>query len=228
LDADDVWKENHLEVIVELIDKYPSCGVFATSYYFQKEKMEPSTPILPNRFSFTGENGIMTNYYEMASGTDFPIHMSSYAVRRSVMNEMGGFPVGIPSGEDIITLARLFAICDFAYSKLPTSVYYILYETKNDRPIQMMRPLDKMFDKLLADAAHRKDVRRFVSSWYKRRMVGAIYAHHYGLMLHEFFKSLRIFPFQKKLYTSMLATFFSIWTGKDLYSINQQLKNRKK
>src|SRR5574344_1047459 len=36
LDADDVWKENHLSVIAELIDKYPACGVFATSYYFQK------------------------------------------------------------------------------------------------------------------------------------------------------------------------------------------------
>ncbi len=228
LDADDVWKENHLSVIAELIDKYPACGVFATSYYFQKESMAPSTPILPNRFTFTGDNGVLTNYYEMASGTDFPIHMSSYAVRRSEIKKTGGFPVGIPSGEDIITLARLFAVCDFAYSKQPTSVYYILYETKNARPIQMMKPLDKIFDRLLIDAAHRKDVRRFVASWYKRRMVGAIYAHRYGLMLRAFYQSLRIFPFQKKLYTSMLVTFFSVWTGKDLYSINQQLKNRKK
>ena len=33
LDADDEWKENHLEVIAGLIRKFPECGVFGTSYY---------------------------------------------------------------------------------------------------------------------------------------------------------------------------------------------------
>ncbi len=228
LDADDEWKENHLDVIVDLIQEFPSCGVFATSYYFLKKGIAPSTPILPNKFNFNGEKGIMDNYYEMAAGTDFPIHMSSFAVRKKDIQSIDGFPIGIPSGEDIITLARLFAICDFAYSKIPTSIYYILYETKNERPIQKMQPLDVAFDSLLTTAAQRKGVRQFVSSWHKRRMVGAIYAHHYKLMFHEFCKAFLIHPFQKKLYTSMLITFFSVWTGKDLYSINQKLKRRKK
>lgn len=228
LDADDEWKENHLAVIVDLIKKYPSCGVFATSYYFLKESIAPSTPILPNKFNFDGEEGIMDNYYEMAAGTDFPIHMSSFAVSKKDILRIDGFPIGIPSGEDIITLARLFAVCNFAYSKIPTSIYYILYETKNERPIQKMQPLDIAFDALLTTARKRKGVRQFVSSWHKRRMVGAIYAHHYKLMIHEFCKAFLIHPFQKKLYTSMLVTFFSVCTGKDLYSINQKLKRRKK
>lgn len=228
LDADDEWKENHLAVIIDLIQQFPSCGVFATSYYFLKKGIAPSTPILPNKFNFNGEEGIMDNYYEMAAGTDFPIHMSSFAVRKEEIQRIDGFPIGIPSGEDIITLARLFAICDFAYSKIPTSIYYILYETKNERPIQKMQPLDVAFDSLLTTAAQRKGVRQFVSSWHKRRMVGAIYAHHYKLMFHEFCKAFLIHPFQKKLYTSMLITFFSAWTGKDLYSINQKLKRRKR
>lgn len=228
LDADDEWKENHLAIIASLIEKYPSCGVFATSYYFLKKGIAPSTPILPYRFSFEGEEGIMDNYYEMAAGTDFPIHMSSFAVRKTEIQKIEGFPIGIPSGEDIITLARLFTVCDFAYSKVPTSIYYILYETKNERPIQKMQPLDIAFDSLLTTAAQRKGVRQFVSSWHKRRMVGAIYAHRYRLMFHEFGKAFLIHPFQKKLYTSMLITFFSVWTGKDLYSINQKLKRRKR
>ncbi|MFA6873908.1 MAG: glycosyltransferase family A protein, partial [Bacteroidaceae bacterium] len=37
LDADDEWKENHLAIIASLIEKYPLCGVFATSYYFLKK-----------------------------------------------------------------------------------------------------------------------------------------------------------------------------------------------
>lgn len=228
LDADDEWKENHLQVIAGLLKKYPDCDVFGTSYYYAKEGMPLSTPILPQRFTFSGEEGIMDNYYEMASGTDFPIHMSSYAVRKAAIDKIGGFPVGIPSGEDIITLARLHAICNFAYSKLPTSVYYLLYEEKNDRPIQMKNPLDKAFDALLTEASHRKGVRRFVSSWHKRRMVGAIYAHNYKLMIREFFTALSICPLQKKLYTSLLVSFFSVCTGKDLYSINQALTKKKR
>lgn len=228
LDADDEWTDNHLSIIAALISKYPTCGVFATCYYFLKGEQQPSLPILPPHFTFDGKDGIMDNYFEMASGTDFPTNMSSFAVRKTEIQKVGGFPVGIPSGEDVITLAKLFSICDFAYSKLPTSVCYLCYELKNERPIQMMKPLDLEFDKLLVTASHRKDVRLFVSSWHKRRMVGAIYARHYQLMMQKFFKALRIYPANKKLYTSMLAAFFSVCTGKDLYSINQALKSKKK
>ena len=228
LDADDEWKENHLEVIAGLIRKFPECGVFCTSYYYTRENTSPATPILPVPFTFSGEEGIIDNYYEMASGTDFPIHMSSYAVRKREIQKIGGFPVGIPSGEDVITLARLHAVCDIAYSKLPTSIYYLIYEGKNIRPVLMNNPLDEAFDRLFKEASHRKGVRRFVSSWHKRRMVGAIYAGNYLLMCREFFIAFRLYPLQRKLYTSLLLSFFSRCTGKDLYSINRILNKKKR
>ncbi|MEG1685633.1 MAG: glycosyltransferase [Bacteroides sp.] len=227
LDADDEWKENHLAVIVELIHKYPKCGVFGTSYYFVKENSNPTTPILPNHFTFKEEQGIMDNYYEMSSGVDFPIHMSSYAVRKKHIQQIGCFPIGIPSGEDIITLARLHTICDFAYSKCPTSLYYLIYEGKNLRPLQAIKPIDAFFNSLLIQAAHRKGVRLFVSSWHKRRMVSALYAHNYPMIFKEFCIAFRLYPFQKKLYTSLLITIFSICSGKDLYTINSKLFKRK-
>lgn len=39
LDADDEWLPNHLEVIHQLAECYPECGVFGTSY-FLKERMK--------------------------------------------------------------------------------------------------------------------------------------------------------------------------------------------
>lgn len=72
LDADDEWKENHLEVIAGLIRKFPECGVFGTSYYYTRENTSPATPILPVPFTFSGEEGIIDNYYEMASGIRLP------------------------------------------------------------------------------------------------------------------------------------------------------------
>ena len=58
----------------------------------------------------------------------------------------------------------------------------------------MNNPLDEAFDRLFKEASHRKGVRRFVSSWHKRRMVGAIYAGNYLLMCREFFIAFRLYP----------------------------------
>ena len=33
LDADDFWYENHLSQMKRLLDSFPECGLFATSYY---------------------------------------------------------------------------------------------------------------------------------------------------------------------------------------------------
>lgn len=184
LDADDQWTDNHLEIIAGLIKKYPRCGVFGTSYYFCRPGKKPFLPVLPDRFAFDGTDTILDNYFEMASGVNPPLHMSSYAVRKQSIEAFGGFPTGIPAGEDIITLARLHATCDIAYSKHPTSIYYLNpSEGKKIRPILWHNPIDQMFDELLRTAAHRKGVRRYVSSWHKGRMVGAFFAHHYRLAI---------------------------------------------
>lgn len=136
LDADDQWTDNHLEIIAGLIKKYPRCGVFGTSYYFCRPGKKPFLPVLPDRFAFDGTDTILDNYFEMASGVNPPLHMSSYAVRKQSIEAFGGFPTGIPAGEDIITLARLHATCDIAYSKHPTSIYYLNpSEGKKIRPI---------------------------------------------------------------------------------------------
>ena len=229
LDADDQWTANHLEIITRLIEKYPQCGVFGTSYYFCRPGKEPFLPLLPDGMNFNGDDAVLDNYFKMASGINPPLHICSYAVRKQRIEAFGGFPVGIPAGEDIITLARLHATCDIAYSKHPTSVYYLNpSEGKKVRPVLWHNPIDKMFDELLHTAAHRKGVRRYVSSWHKGRMVGAFFAHRYRLAAREFFTAMRIFPFQKKLYTALLVTLYALWSHRDLYDINQSILQKQK
>ena len=125
-DADDIWEPNHLEILAELAIRYPECGVYATSYYTRKNNHAPTLPHVYGQFPFDGNCGILSNYYKIASGTEFPIQMSSLSVRKKYMKEIGGFPVGIRRAEDIITIARLFAVCDFAYSRIPTTTYVLI------------------------------------------------------------------------------------------------------
>lgn len=225
LDADDEWLPNHLGSIMYLYKNYPQCGVFGTSYYIKKEGESMHLPQLPDKLTFKTPQGILDNYFEMASGTDFPMQTSAYAVRKEIIRRIGGFPEGIPSGEDIITLARLQAVCDFAYDTTPTSIYHLTTgENKSRRPILKKDPLDEMFDELYQKARHKKGIRLFLSSWHKRRMSGAILAHKYILGLREFWKAFCILPLQKKLYTSLAVTLFSSITGISLYDINKHLK----
>lgn len=222
LDADDVWEKNHLEVLSALIDKYPQCGIFGTSYYLCRPGGTPTLPQLPAPYSFNGEDGVMDNYFVLSSGINPPLHMSSFCVRKEHLMAIGGFPVGIPAGEDTLTLARLYARCNIAYSCLPTSIYYLYpMEGKKPRPSLWYTPVDALFDALLQEAAHRKGVRRYVSSWHKGRMVGAVLSGQYKLALREFRIAFTLFPWQKKLYTALLAALYARHTQRSLYEINQ-------
>ena len=222
LDADDEWLPSHLEEINKLSTAFPQCGVFGTAYYIQRGN-EPRT--LPHIYKCPQQACVLTNYFEVASGADFPMQTSAYAVRKEAMLAIGGYPVGIPSGEDILTMARLQTVCDFAYSPTPTSVYYLTADaTKSKRFILWNDPLDGLFEDVYRKAKHKTGCRLFLSAWYKRRMTGAILAHKYALGGKMFFKAFCVMPFQKKLYTSAAATLLSAFTGMSLYDINKKLK----
>lgn len=224
LDADDLWMPHHLTDVARLIDLYPSCGVFGTSYRYGVAGESLYSPMFYAPPCFEGERGILANYYEVASGAHYPIAMSSLCVKKEALQAIGGFPVGIPSGEDIYTLARLFAVVDFAYTLHPSTVYYHTPgDTKNARPVHLSNPLDKRFDALLHEAAHRKGVRRYVSSWYKQRMAKALLARQYGAAARAFGKAFVTYPFQRKLYTSLLVCLYALASGRSLHSINRQL-----
>ncbi len=227
LDADDEWEPNHLEIIHHLIEKFPSCGLFGTCYSMQRGDEAKTLPILSrNKFPFSDNEGIIDNYYELAFGINAPLHMSSFAVRKELIERIGGFPAGIKSGEDLITIARLHALCDFAYSLEPTVNVCLNSTGKNQRPVIEDEPLNACFDALLTTARRRKGVRKFVSGWHKNRMVRAIYQRIPRLVLKEFYNTLRIYPFQYKVYTAFILTTISVLSGKDLYSINRFIKRK--
>lgn len=225
LDADDEWDANHLETILYLYHKYPQCGVFASSYRMSANN-EIIYPPLSSKIKFK-DDGILYNFYEVASGAYLPIHTNTYAVRKDIITSIGGYPVGIPSGEDILTIARLNAVCDFAYTKKATATYYLHNETsKSERPVLRNDPLDRLFYENYKKSKNKKGARLFLSSWHKRRMSKALTLHKYGIALEHFIKALTIMPFQKKLYTSFIVSTLSAVTGKSIVELNKFFNNK--
>lgn len=82
LDADDEWKPEYLVTQYQLSLKYPECSVFACNYEFRDVEGKV-TPTIIRKLLFTGEDGILSNYFEVACCSHPPICSISIMVKNS-------------------------------------------------------------------------------------------------------------------------------------------------
>lgn len=122
LDADDRWKPEYLQTQYELTLQYPECSVFACNYEFVDAQGQVK-PTIIRKLPFSGEHGVLNNYFEVASCSHPPICSISIMVRKAAIQSIGGFPPGIKSGEDLLTWARLACQNQIAYIRIPLAQY---------------------------------------------------------------------------------------------------------
>lgn len=79
--------------------------------------------IILNGLSFDGGEGVLDNYFIVASNSNPPIWSSAVCVDKELLKQIGGFPVGITSGEDLLTWARIVLSTDFAFTKKVTATF---------------------------------------------------------------------------------------------------------
>ena len=122
LDADDEWLPEYLATQYGLYQKYPECSVYACNYEFRDSEGKV-TPTIIRKLSFEGEDGILSNYFEVASCSHPPLWTSAVVVKKSAIQAIGGFPIGIKSGEDLLTWARLAVSGAIVYSRKSLAVF---------------------------------------------------------------------------------------------------------
>lgn len=183
LDADDEWKPEYLATQYHLFQKYPDCSVFACNYEFRNIEGKV-TPTIIRKLPFTGEDGILSNYFEVASCSHPPLWTSAIVVKKQAIQAVGGFPVGIKSGEDLLTWARLAIQNNIAYCCCPMAIY----NTRNEqeRPLSDLRrtappDLRSVKDEVgivlqhlykgHRDDGQKKQLAMYVAFWYKMRAV---------------------------------------------------------
>lgn len=170
LDADDLWHPEYLERQAELIASFPTAAVFASNYEFRKPDGTTSLPIV-NGLGFNSSDGLMTNYFEVASRSHPPLWTSAVVVRKSALLEVGGFPVGVRSGEDLLTWARLAARVGIAYSRRPLAVFNVEGYAVSEKPKRVPADDDVVGRELLQikrDFAP-KGISKYISHWHKMR-----------------------------------------------------------
>lgn len=205
LDADDEWMPGFLEAIKSLSQEFPQCQVLATSYILHDLQGERRN-IIVRRLPFTGNNGLLTNYFEVAAHSNPPFCSISIAVKKDVMLGIGGFPEDVHSGEDLVTWAKLACRAEIAYSVTPMAVYRLNPPTVIDRRKDSLTQPDKVpgyLNVLKRDCPGQKvrHIRQFIGSWHKMRASIFLNVRNDRLnALKEIIKSIFAYPFSLKIY----------------------------
>lgn len=121
LDADDRWGAGHLANLQRLVEEFPDAILYATAYRLVYESGEGRRVRLRDG---TRARSIMADYFAESVDYEVPVCASGVAVRKSDLQLVGGFPIGVHNGEDLMTWARLACLGAIAYSTEPTSFVY--------------------------------------------------------------------------------------------------------
>lgn len=119
LDADDEWKSDYLERIHSLYQKYPAAAIYATNYSVIEKEGKSYTLNYPG---IDFEEGLIKNYFYSAY-TFTPLWTSAVCVRKTIFQQMGGFPTNIRNGEDLELWCRIALKYPIAYINKPLAVY---------------------------------------------------------------------------------------------------------
>lgn len=205
LDADDEWKPEHLQTLVGLVEKYPQCGAYSTNYEFKQGDKVKQTIL--NKIPFEGDDGVLTNYFEVASCSHPPVWTSAVCIKKSLLNEIGGFPVGIKSGEDLLTWALIAIKTGIAFSRIPTSAF-CLGDDERAQPRRRHVEEDPVGD-ILTDIYRHNDViglKSYIARWHKMRCMNFLQEEQTRLVWKAGLQSLKYKPTEYKVCVMMLLS----------------------
>lgn len=172
LDADDEWKPDYLETQYNLYCKYPECSIFACNYEFRNADGRV-TPTILRKLPFEGEDGILSNYFEVASCSHPPLWTSAVMVRKQALQAVGGFPLGIRSGEDLLTWARLAVKYKIAFSRKPLATFVfdarLFNEDQNKREPEVKDVVGDELKELYKHNLQICGLKEYNALWHKMR-----------------------------------------------------------
>lgn len=201
LDADDEWMPGFLDEIRVLQEAYPDCRAQATNYSFCSNGVKSSTIL--RKLPFDGEQGVLSNYFEVASCSHPPVWTGAVCIERKLLQDIGGFPVGIKSGEDLLTWARIAMHTQWAYSLKAVAQYNLGegYDRKNLPPRRQDAgdPVGKGLLELYTTHKNITGFRQYLSHWHKMRASVAIRYGERKETFKEVMLSLKYNPFNYKV-----------------------------
>jgi glycosyltransferase involved in cell wall biosynthesis len=119
LDADDTWLPMHLSALQEAIERVPHAGLASTLHqiYLGGRTMEPRSAY---PLGFVGK---VDDFFAAMSVGFSLINSSTACVKRTSFLEVGGFPIGVRRGEDLVAWMKIARLFDMTHSATITATY---------------------------------------------------------------------------------------------------------
>lgn len=216
LDADDLWLENHLSNIYQLIKKFPSVGLYASSYSIRKagkKDVKISSYGLPAGSNFV----VIPSYIKSVAYGDYLVCSSAVCIPKKIFvdNEIW-FPAGEKYGEDKYVWARVAIEFCAAYCKLEGAIYdqseddtaigSLRKEVEPHQSFYMIKELRalirdekeyKYFDDYISRIFHAFPLRNIV---YRKKLYGLKQAFSLNLNAKHKLKIIIVFLTPRKVY----------------------------
>ena len=119
LDADDIWKSNHLAVVSQLIEKYPEVAVYLTGH----EILMNDGRVISKRCPIVCGDLQSNNAFKHIWEYGYFFNTNSVVSKKSAIDAVGRFEVGVKNGEDDDMWYRLFSFFSVAISSEITTTY---------------------------------------------------------------------------------------------------------
>lgn len=149
LDGDDIWKKNHLEVVHNMIIRYPEDNVFCTSFIRSNQQ-------LPARLD--ADIQVIEDYFKEAIKDHF-YWTSATCINCSVFELVGNFNERYNRGEDLDLWARIGRKYRFIKSNKVTAIYRIEAENRSDRSFILEK--SRVFNYDFKDSKSESETRYF-------------------------------------------------------------------
>jgi len=128
LDADDTWKENHLQVFYDTIPKFPEAKMYCGRYVTQISK----NTLIKNNFIDIDESyeGYVTDFFK-SSFINRVALTSAVCIHKDIFNEIGGFNISVSSGQDLEYWIKIGIKYKVSITNSETLIYNFLEENKS-------------------------------------------------------------------------------------------------
>ena len=122
LDADDLWEDNHLQILNDMIADYRHCKVFCTSYIRSNQNLPQDQD---------NKVVVIEDYFKEAIKNYF-FWTSVTCIHKTVFKDVGDFNIELNRGEDLELWVRIGRKYTFVHSKLVTAIYRVDAENRSD------------------------------------------------------------------------------------------------
>ena len=159
LDADDLWHPHHLLTLHQLIFRFPDAGLLSTSHVIHRD----GKVFRPSSTFADGWVGQVPDFFTAYRKGLSLVNSSTACCKRSALLSVGGFPVGVKRGEDIIVWIRLALAFSVAHAEVVTAIYNQSASFRSNL-LKEVEPPDslKYLSKLLNDVTLEKQNRRSI------------------------------------------------------------------